>query len=110
MSSPGDVSCPTCHVPTIPGSTFCTRCGAALPVREIVADLGGAQQWGNAPARRGRRRGHAEAPGVGGSAADRSVGSGTAAPVLSFDTSGGGAQVAGAGAFDRAGDAITAAT
>ncbi len=54
-----ETTCPTCHAAVAPGSSFCTRCGSVLGVREIAPDVGGGQQWGGAPRRDRRARGAA---------------------------------------------------
>lgn len=51
--APG-ATCPSCHAPVAAGSAFCTRCGAPVGVREIVAQVGSEQQWGG-QTRRDRR-------------------------------------------------------
>ncbi len=56
MSSPAGAVCPTCRAAIAPGSSFCTRCGAAVGVVEIAQALGTGQQWGG-PRRRDRRGG-----------------------------------------------------
>lgn len=98
MSSPGEETCPTCHAAIAPGSTFCTRCGSALQVREIVADLGAGQQWGKAASRRGAGRGRASTTASG------RTGAGVPAPALSFDAP------AGVQVLDPQDGPITAAT
>lgn len=62
MSSPVEVRCPGCRAPVAPDSSFCTRCGATLAVREIAAVVGADQRWGGDP---GRASGRPAGPSAG---------------------------------------------
>lgn len=65
MSSPVEATCRTCHAAVPPDSSFCTRCGAVLTLREIPADVGRGQQWGGrAPRERAGRSGAATGSAV----------------------------------------------